>query len=85
LDPGIQFGMTDELALGPRDIDQGEIAAGKRIAMALVAADAPHLRVQQGSNLSLVPTGEVENEIPHRRSVPGSSRRMKSRLSADRS
>jgi hypothetical protein len=49
VESGRQFGAADEFAAGPPDVNQGEIARGKRAAMALVAFERPHLRAQEGS------------------------------------
>jgi hypothetical protein len=37
-------GLTDELLLRRRQVDEDKVGGGKRIAMVLVPADPPHLR-----------------------------------------
>jgi hypothetical protein len=60
-----ELGATNELCPGGRQVDQGEIAGGKRVAMSLVATDPPHLRLEKRSGLS---TNGQPNSLP--RSAP---------------
>ena len=68
-----KLGLTDELLLRRRQVDEDEVGRGKRIAMFLAPADPPHLRPEKRSGLFLVPLGEVEQIVRHPRMVPGQS------------
>ena len=44
-----EFGSADERPLGRAQIDEGEIAGGKRVAVRLVCVDTPHPYPQESS------------------------------------
>jgi hypothetical protein len=60
-----KFGLTDELLPGKRQVNEDQVAGGKRIAMSFVPADWPHLRPQKRSNLFAIALGEVEQIVSH--------------------
>jgi hypothetical protein len=66
-----ELDATGELCLGGRQIDQGEIAGGKRVAMSLVTTDPPHLRPKKHRGLFSVSVREVEQIMPHPPRLPG--------------
>jgi len=61
---GLELGATDELAC-ESDEDQREIAGSEGIAMTLVAADHPPLRVQERLGPLPVAVSQVEYEVLH--------------------
>jgi hypothetical protein len=65
-----ELGATDELCLGGRQIDQGEVAGGKRVTVSLIAIESPHIRPEKCGRLSSVSLGEVEQIVRHPRTVP---------------
>jgi hypothetical protein len=65
-----ELDAADELCLRGRQVDQGEIAGGKRVAMSLFAIDRPHLRPEKRSRPLSVSLGEVEQIMRHLRTVP---------------
>src|SRR5262249_19051822 len=65
-----EFGATDELCLGGRQVDQGEITWGKSVAMSLVATDPPCLRLEKHTDLLSISVGEVEQIMRHAPRLP---------------
>ena len=61
-----ELDTTDELRLGRGQVDQGEIAASEHVAIAFVATDPPHLRLEKRGGLQSVSVGEVEQVVRRR-------------------
>jgi hypothetical protein len=60
-----ELGATDELCLGSRQVDEGEIPGGKCVTVPLVATDSPHLRAKKVGGPLSVSVGEVEQIVGH--------------------
>src|SRR5436190_14591262 len=62
-------GAGDELPLRCGEIDESEVARGKRVAVRLLCADAPHPRPQESDGLRRVASYEIEDVVGHPASV----------------
>ncbi len=65
---GLEFRSTDEFACH-RNEYQDEIAASEGIAMALLTADHPPLRIEKRRGPFPIAVNQIENEVFHRNEV----------------